>query len=103
MRRLIVEEPVSRAAVWSGRTGAFATATAIVSIGIARLGSADPTSALVVFGASLALAFLAMLLAASAAVVIWRTGRRGVVPAAAGFVLASTLLAYPAYLTLEAL
>src|SRR5580692_5089324 len=55
MRRLIVEEPLSRAAVWSGRTAAFATATAIVSIGIARFGGGDPTGALAVFGASLAL------------------------------------------------
>jgi len=103
MRRLIVEEPVSRAAVWSGRTAAFATATAIVSIGIARLGGGDPTGAVAVFGASLALAFLALLLAASAAVVIWRTGRRGVGLAAAGFALAWALLAYPAYLTLQAI
>jgi uncharacterized protein (DUF1499 family) len=102
MRRLIVEEPLSRAAVWSGRTAAFATATAIVSIGIARFGGGDPTGALAVFGASLALAFLALLLAASAAVVIWRTGRRGVATAAGGFVLALALLAYPAYLTLKA-
>ena len=78
MRRLIVEEPLSRAAVWSGRTATFATATAIVSVGIARLGGRDPTGALAVFGASLALAFLALLLAASATVMIWRTGRRGV-------------------------
>jgi uncharacterized protein (DUF1499 family) len=103
MRRLIVEEPLSRTAVWSGRTAAFATATAIVSIGIARLGGGDPTGALAVFGASLALAFLALLLAASAAVVIWRTGRRGVATAAGGFALALALLAYPAYLTLEAI
>jgi len=103
MRRLIVEEPLSRAAVWSGRTGAFAMATAIVSIGIGRFGGGDPAGALVVFGASLTLAVLAILLAASAVVVIWRTGRRGVASAATGFALACALLAYPAYLTLEAL
>jgi len=38
---------------------------------------------------------LALLLAASAAVVIWRTGRRGVAPAAAGFALAMALLPIP--------
>jgi len=103
MRRLIVQEPVSRAAVWSGRTAVFATATALVSVGVARFGGGDPTGALAVFGASLALALLAMLLAASAAVVIWRTGRGGVAPAAAGFALALALLAYPGYLTLEAI
>ena len=102
MRRLIVEEPLSGAAVWSGRTATFATATAIVSIGIARLGGRDPTGALAVFGASLALALLALLLAASAAVVILAHGSARRSAKAAGFALAVALLAYPAYLTIEA-
>jgi len=90
MRRLIIEEPLSRAAVWSGRTAVFALATTAVSVGVARLGG-DPTGALAVFGAALVLAFLSLLLAASAGVVIWRTGRRGVGQAA-----------FPAYLTFKA-
>jgi uncharacterized protein (DUF1499 family) len=101
MRRLIVEEPLSRAAVWSARTGVFAVATALVSIGFARFGG-DATGALSVFGASLVLACLAALLAAAASVVIWRTGRRGVAPAVAGFSLAAALLADPVYLTVKA-
>jgi uncharacterized protein (DUF1499 family) len=101
MRRLIVEEPISRAAVWSARTAVFAVATALVSIGFARFGG-DATGALSVFGAALGLAILAALLAAAAAVVIWRTGRRGVAPAAVGFALAAALLADPAYLTAKA-
>ena len=76
MRRLIVEEPLSRAAVWSRRVAIFALATAIMAVGVARLG-ANPGGALVVFGAALTLAFVALLLSAAAAVVIWRTGRRG--------------------------
>ena len=63
MRRLIVEEPLSRAAVWSRRTAVFALATAAVSIAIARFGGVDPSGALAVFGAALVLAFLAALLA----------------------------------------
>jgi uncharacterized protein (DUF1499 family) len=102
MRRLIIEEPVSRAAIWSRRSAVFALATAGVSIGVARLSGADPMGALVVFGASLALAFLALLLAASAAVVIWRTGRRGAGRAATGFALALALVAYPAFLSIRA-
>jgi uncharacterized protein (DUF1499 family) len=98
MRRLIVEEPVSDAAVWSRRVAAFAVTTTIVSVGMARFAGGDPFGALAVFGAALVLAVLAVLLAAAAAVVIWRTGRRGAGQAAAGFVLASALLAYPAFL-----
>jgi len=103
MRRIIVEEPLSRAAVWSRRTAVFALATAAVSIAIARFGGVDPSGALAVFGAALVLAFLAALLAGAAAVVIWRTGRRGAGRAAAGLALALALIAYPAYLTVEAL
>ena len=77
MRRLIVEQPVSRTAVWSLRLGVFALAATAVAIALARLNAVDPAAALTVFGAALALAFLAALLAGSAAVVIWRTGRRG--------------------------
>ena len=102
MRRIIVEEPLSGAAVWSYRLGIFALATAAVSVALARVLGADPRSALSVFGAALTLAFLAVLLSASAAVVIWRTGRRGVGMAGAGFAFALLLLAYPAYLTFRA-
>lgn len=102
MRRLIVQEPVSRAALWSRGLALFALASAGVAIGLSRAGAATPASALTVFGAALTLAFLALLLSASAAVVIWRTGRRGVVPAATGCLLSLALIAYPAFLTVLA-
>ena len=102
MRRLIVEEPISRAAVWSRRTAVFALATAGVAIGLSRFGI-DPAAALTVFGAALALALLAVLLASAAAVVIWRLGRRGAKEAAVAVALALALLADPAYLTIIAL
>jgi len=102
MRRIIVEEPFSQAAVWSSRLAVFALACAAVSVALARLLGAEPRSALTVFGAALTLAFLSIWLAAAAAVVIWRTGMRGAGKAGAGFALASLLLAYPAYLTFRA-
>ena len=102
MRRIIVEEPYSQSALWSSRLAVFALATAGVSVALARLLGVEPRSALTVFGAALTLAFLAILLAAAAAVVIWRTGRRGAGQAGVGFVLALALVAYPAYLTLRA-
>ena len=103
MRRLILEEPVSRAALWSRRLAAFALAVAGIAIFLSRSGALEPANAIVVFGASLILACLAALLSGTAAVVIWRTGRRGAGPAAAGLVLALALLVWPARLAVEAL
>lgn len=102
MRRLIVEEPLSRAAVWSRRVAIFALATAIMAVGVARLG-ANPGGALAVFGAALTLAFVALLLSAAAAVVIWRTGRRGAGQTATAFMLSLALIAFPAYLAGKAM
>jgi uncharacterized protein (DUF1499 family) len=103
MRRLILEEPVSRTAVYSRRVAIFACLTAAVGVLVARVGGGhDLLGALSVFAAALLLAGLALLLAGAAAVEIWNTGRRGVVPAGAGAALALALLAYPAFLTLKA-
>ena len=102
MRRLIVEEPFTREAIWSRRCAVFALATALVAVGVARVGS-NPGGALIVFGAALALACLSLLFAAAAAVVIWRVGRRGAGQAAAGFALSLALLAYPAFLAGKAM
>lgn len=102
MRRLIVQEPVSRAAIWCRRLAVFAVAATGVAIGLARFGAAAPASALTIFGAALALAFLALLLSASAGVVVWRTGRRGVGQAAVGCLLSLVLIGYPAFLAFRA-
>jgi uncharacterized protein (DUF1499 family) len=102
MRRLILEEPVSRSAVWSRRMAVFAIAVAAVAIALARARAAEPPGVLAVLAASLALACLAALLSVTAAVVIWRTGRRGAGVAFAGFLLAFGLLAYPAWLAWRA-
>ena len=103
MRRLILEEPVSRTAVYSRRVAVFAVLTAAVAFVVARAGSGhDTLGALSVFAASLLLAGLALLLAGGAAVEIWNTGRRGVFPAATGAALALVMLAYPVYLTAKA-
>jgi uncharacterized protein (DUF1499 family) len=103
MRRLILEEPVSRAAVWSRRVGVFALAVAGIAIALSRAGALAPGNAIVVFAAALLLACLAALLSGAAAAVIWRTGRRGAAPAALGLVLALALLAWPARLVVDAI
>ena len=103
MRRLIIEEPYSVAAIWSRRVGIFALAVAGVAAGSSRIGAVEPPGALAVLGAALILACFAGLLAATAFVVIWRTGRRGVGPAWTGLAMALLMLAYPAYLTVKAI
>jgi len=103
MRRLILEEPISRAAANSRRVAVFACLTAGVAVFVARVGGArDPFGALSVFAAALALAALALLLAGAGVIEIWNTGRRGGARAAAATALALGLLAYPIYLTAEA-
>jgi uncharacterized protein (DUF1499 family) len=103
MRRLILEEPYSRSAIWSRRLAVFALAVAAIAVLLARLAAAEPAGILAVLGASLVLACLAGLLATTAAVVIWRTGRRGAGGAFTGFLLALALLAYPAWLSWRAI
>ena len=103
MRRLILEEPYSRAAIWSRRLAVFALAVAGMAAALSRAGAVAPAGALAVFGAALVLACLAGLLAVTAGVVIWRTGRRGAGVAAVGLLLAACLLAYPAWLSWRAI
>jgi uncharacterized protein (DUF1499 family) len=103
MRRLIIEEPYSVAALWSRRVGVFALAVAGVAAGLSRVGAVDPPGALAVLGAALILACLTGLLSATAFVVIWRTGRRGAGLAWLGLAMALLMLAYPAYLTWRAI
>lgn len=102
MRRLILEEPYSRTALWSRRLATFAIAVALISVVLARTRAVEVTADLAVFGAAVFIACVAVLLALTAAVVIWRTGRRGGAVAFAGFGLAALLLAYPAWLSVEA-
>jgi uncharacterized protein (DUF1499 family) len=103
MRRLILEEPISRAAAVSRRLAIFAIFAAGVAVFVARAANGrDSFGAVAVFAASLLLAGLALLLAGAAAVEIWNTGRRGIAQAAAGAALALALIAFPAYLTLQA-
>ena len=103
MRRVIVDEPMSQAAVWSLRLAVFALAVAAVAVAITRFQLVDVPAGLAVFGSAILLDCLALLLAATAAVVIWKTGRRGLASALGGVVLACALLGFPAYLAFQSL
>jgi uncharacterized protein (DUF1499 family) len=101
MRRLILQEPYSQAALNSGRLAAFAAALAVVDVLLAR-GGLDPVAAFAILGFAIVVACAALLSAATAIVVIWTTGRRGVPALIGGGLLASAVLAYPAFLAVQA-
>ncbi|QBR72201.1 DUF1499 domain-containing protein [Beijerinckiaceae bacterium] len=94
MRRLIIEEPYSRAALLSRRLAVFSLAVALVGI----LGVWRGFDLLAVLGGAALIACVAILSAVLAFVIIWRSGRKGAGEAFGGLLLAALLLAYPAYL-----
>jgi hypothetical protein len=98
LRRPIIEEPVSRLAVWSNRIALFALAIAALSVIVVRTDLLEVVPAIATFGAALVFAGLAILLAFGAAIAIWRQGLGGVGRAVFGFLCAIALLAYPTYL-----
>ncbi|MDB5596699.1 MAG: hypothetical protein JWM36_3660 [Hyphomicrobiales bacterium] len=102
MRRLIIEEPYSAAATWSRRLAIFALAVAAIGVTLARVHAIDAPAGLAVFAAAMLVACVAVLLAITALVVIWRTGRRGTGVALATMFLAALLLGFPAYLAAQA-
>jgi uncharacterized protein (DUF1499 family) len=103
MRRLIIEEPFSAAAIWSRRLAVFALALGGIAVALARAASLEISAVLAVLGTAIFCACAAVLFAASAAVIIWRTGRRGVGTLLGGAILALIVLAWPAYLTAQAI
>ena len=100
MRRLILEDPMSRAAVWSRNTAVFALLVAVIGIALARKGL-DPIAALAIEGGALALGGFSILFAVVAMGMIWRTGLRGTGLALGGLALSLLLMSYPAYLTVQ--
>ena len=90
MRRLILDEPLSAAAVWSRRLASFAVAVALISVVLARSSLVDFAPVLAVFGASILFGCLALLFAASGAIL-------------GGLFLSVFVLAMPAYLTTQAI
>ena len=98
LRRPIIEEPMSRLAIWSNRLALFALATAALSVIVLRGDLLEIVPAMATFGASLVLAVLAILCSCAAAIVIWREGLSGIGRAVSGFFIGCALLAYPGYL-----
>jgi uncharacterized protein (DUF1499 family) len=101
MRRIVLEDPFARSAIWSRNLALFAFFVALIGILLSRKGL-DPQASLAIIGGALALAGLAVLFALVAMAVIWQTGFRGLGLALGGLALAGLLFAYPAYLAVQA-
>lgn len=101
-RRRIAEEPVAQTAVWARRLALFALVASVLSIIIVRSGLLEIGPALATFAGALAFALAAILLAFAAFVVIWRQGLDGLRSALLALCIGAALLAYPAYLGIQA-
>src|SRR5689334_23081707 len=85
-RRLVFEEPISRAALWSRRLIWFTITVVLLALLIFRLGEPSLQGLTPIAGAY-GLVLLALLMAVLAFMRIWQAGHRGVGMAAQAFVL----------------
>ncbi|MGJ3263595.1 MAG: DUF1499 domain-containing protein [Salinarimonas sp.] len=98
MRRLIVEDPMSRPATWALRLGWLGLAVLVIAGVLVRWRRVDLEPGLAALAGACLIAALAALLALLAFVRIWREGHRGFGRAVGGLLLAVLTLAYPAIL-----
>jgi uncharacterized protein (DUF1499 family) len=89
--------PVSRLATWCQRFGLLAALIGLISVAGAQLERLSSAEVLALLGTSFTLSIVALVLGASALVIIWCEGFRGLARALFGMAIASAILAYPAY------
>ncbi len=100
MRRIVLEQPFSRAAIWSARLALFALVVTIYGIILVR-GGQQGIPGLAALGSGFLLAAATLLLALMAGVAIWNQGLKGVRSIGGAAVIAVTLLAAPAYMAVQ--
>jgi uncharacterized protein (DUF1499 family) len=100
-RRRLIDEPVSKLAIWARRLSLFSLAAVVLAVLIVHSGFLEVRPALVTFAAALALALTSLLLAFAAFVVIWKDGLKGMGAALSAIAIAAALLAYPSYLAIR--
>jgi uncharacterized protein (DUF1499 family) len=102
VRRRLLEEPVSRLAVWARRFALFSIVVSVMSVVVVHSGYLEFTPAMATFGGALVFAGLSILLALLAMAVIWHSGHRGLGQAVLALMIGMGLLAYPGYLGAKA-
>jgi hypothetical protein len=101
-RHRIIDEPVSRLAVWARRIALFSLVATLIAVVIVRSGALEIVPALSTLAGALMLAAVAILLAVGAFVVIWFEGAAGLRQALSALIIGLALIAYPAYLGIKA-
>ncbi len=94
-------EPVSSLATWARNLAVFSVVAVLVSIAIVRFGFLEVKPALATFFGALGCAVLSILTGFAAFVAIWQNGSRGMGRILLAFLIATIVLAYPAYLGLQ--
>lgn len=102
MRHLILEEPFSRPAKWSPKLAWFGLIVSALSVALIRWNRIEYEAGFVALGAGIAFALAAVGMSFVAFVRIWQEGRRGLGSAIKGMLIASLVLAYPAWLAVKA-
>lgn len=97
MRRLHIEVPVTRAGTLARQTAWIALFATVFALVLVRDPRADAGAALVALSAGPLLALAAILMAVFACIRVWREGARGLGGAIGGLLVASIVLAYPAF------
>ncbi|MGV6871298.1 DUF1499 domain-containing protein [Pseudochelatococcus sp. B33] len=103
MRRLVIEEPVSRAAIWGRRVALFSVPVFAGGILLTRQGGDDLTSGLAVIWAAALLAVVALALGVAALAQIWREGRRGLEGAIQTLLISAAVLVLPGFFAVRLL
>jgi len=96
--RRLAEDPASRLAIWARRIAGFSLPVVLLAIIIARAGLLEIVPILATFGAALAMAVMAIVLALISLIGIWRHGIEGLGAALTAIAVSVALLAYPGYL-----
>jgi uncharacterized protein (DUF1499 family) len=102
MRRIVLEQPASRAAIWAVRLALFAAVVTIYGVILVRSGQ-QGAPGLAALGSGFALAALTLVLAVLGGVAIWRLGLKGARRVLLAVLLGLGLLAAPAWMALQAL
>ena len=103
MRRLLIEEPITRAGPLSRGAAILSVLVTLFALVLVRDPRAETGPALATLSAGLVLSLVALALAFVAFVRVWREGARGLGSALAGLFVACLVLAYPAFAGLRGL
>jgi uncharacterized protein (DUF1499 family) len=100
MRRLVLEQPLSRAAIWSTRIASFAIVVTIYGVMVVR-GGQHGAPGLAALGSGFALALLTLITALVGGVMIWNRGLKGSRRILLATVIGLAILSAPAWLAFK--